>query len=162
MEQATIVNLLTNSGLKVFGMDDTFVYIRDPSCIFPAFDDFFNFAWIVALVFTAIMLFGWGALYIKNGTNINSLFNNAKKLILIFCLLSVTKPIINVVYGENLFAKQCDIKKVSLVAIQEFLNERDKHFEQYGREGNFEVFNIVDSGPVLTSYEDIDDITSEN
>ena len=152
MEKATVINLLTNSGLNVFGMDDNFIYFRDPSCIFPAFDSFFDFAWIVALIFTAIMLFGWGVLYIKNGININSLFNNAKTLILIFCIFSLTKPIVNAVYGDNLFAKQCETKQVSLSVIQELLDEREKRFGQYGQESNFEVFSIVDSG-VIISFE---------
>ena len=152
MEKATVINLLTNSGLNVFGMDDNFIYFRDPSCIFPAFDSFFDFAWIVALIFTAIMLFGWGVLYIKNGININSLFNNAKILILVFCIFSLTKPIVNAVYGDNLFAKQCETKQVSLSVIQELLDEREKRFGQYGQESNFEVFSIVDSG-VIISFE---------
>lgn len=149
MEKATIINLLTNSGLNVFGMDNNSVYFQDPSCVFPAFDSFLDFAWIVALIFTAIMLFGWGVLYIKNGMNINTLFGNAKTLILIFCIFSLTKPIVNFVYGDDLFAKQCEIKQVSLSVVQELLDERKKQLGKYGDESNFEIFNVMDSGVVL-------------
>ena len=145
MDKTTIIHLLTNSGLNVFGMDNEFVYFQDPSCIFPAFDNFLNFAWIVVLVFTAIMLFGWGVLYIKNNVNINSLFNNAKTLILVLCVLSLTKPIVNVIYGENLFAKQCETKHVSLSVVQELLDSREKQLGTYGPESNFEIFSVIDS-----------------
>ncbi len=149
MDKITIINLLTNSGLNVFGMDDKFVYFQDPSCIFPAFDSFFDFAWIVILVFTAIMLFGWGALYIKNGVKINTLFNNAKTLILIFCVLAVTKPIVNAIYGDNLFGQQCETKQVSLSVVHELLDSREKQLGQNGDESNFEIFSVIDSGIII-------------
>ena len=75
-----IVNLLTNSGLTVIGMDNDFLYLEDPSCIFPVFDTILNYAWIVILVLTAFMLLGWGVLYIKNGVKVDDLFKNASKL----------------------------------------------------------------------------------
>lgn len=148
MDPANIV-LLQNSGLKVIGMDKQFIYIQDPSCIFPAFDAIFNFAATVALLLTAIMLFGWGMLYIKNGIKINTVFNNAKALILIFAVFGLTKPIVNFIYGDNLFAKQCETKRLELTKIQDLLDSRKKQLGQHGDAENFEVFNIVDSGVVI-------------
>ena len=148
MEKTVIINLLTNSGLNVFGMDSDYVYFQDPSCIFPVFDSFFNFVWLVALIFAAIMLIGWGALYIKNGVNINSLFNNAKTLILILCVLSLVKPIVNVVYGDNLFAKQCEQKRVSLTEVEKLLALREKHFGRTDQAMLYETFVVSDTGKV--------------
>jgi hypothetical protein len=153
MENATIINLLNNSGLKVIGMDNNFVYIQDPSCIFPAFDAVFNFATTVALLFVAIMLFGWGLLYIKNGIKINTLFNNAKALILIFAIFGLTKPIVNFIYGDNLFARQCETKQISLTKVQELLSAREKKFGQYDNIENYEIFNIIDSGITVSSVQ---------
>ena len=82
MNRADIINNLINSGLTNIGMDNNYVYFDDPSCIFPAFETLLNYAWIVILVLTAFMLLGWAVLYIKNGVKINSVFNNAKSLIL--------------------------------------------------------------------------------
>lgn len=130
MDKTTIINLLENSGLKSVSIDDDFIYFQDPSCIFPAFDTILHYAWIVIMVFTGIMLFGWAVLYIKNGVKINTLFNNAKTLILILCVLSLVKPIVNVVYGDNLFAQQCEIKQVSVYEIQELLDMRNKKFSE--------------------------------
>ena len=92
------------------------------------------------------MLVGWAFLYIKNGVKINTLFNNAKTIILIFAVLSFVKPIVNVVYGDDLFARQCDTKQVSLSSIQELLDTRNKHFSKYDNGLLYESFEVVDSG----------------
>lgn len=146
MDKTTIINLLTNSGIKVFGMDSENIYFEDPSCIFPAFDTILHFAWIVIVFLTIFMLAGWAFLYIKNGVKINTLFNNAKTIILIFAVLSFVKPIVNVVYGDDLFARQCDTKQVSLSSIQELLDTRNKHFSKYDNGLLYESFEVVDSG----------------
>ena len=80
-----IRELLTNAGFIVNRIDDQYIYFQDPSCIFTAFDTFLDYAWILIFVLTAIMLFGWGVLYIKNGVKLESLSNNVKSLLLI-CL----------------------------------------------------------------------------
>ena len=153
MNENLILNLLHNSGLEDATIKNGYIVFTDPSCIFPAFDSFFEFAWIVALIFTAFMLVGWAVLYIKNGININSLFNNAKTVILIFCIFSVTKPIVDLVYGENLFARQCDVKRISLAKVQEFIEAKERIFTQNTNESDFEIFNVTDTGSVFSSGE---------
>lgn len=145
MDNATVINLLTNSGIKVFGIDSDFLYFEDPSCIFPAFDTVLEFAWIVIMVFVGIMIFGWAVLYIKNGVKINTLFNNAKNLILILGILAVVKPIVNIVYGDDLFARQCEIKQVSLTQINELLELRNKKFGESDKNLVNESFFVADS-----------------
>ena len=117
-----IKELLTNAGFIVNRIDDQYIYFQDPSCIFTAFDTFLDYAWILIFVLTAIMLFGWGLLYIKNGVKFDSLSNNVKSLLLIFGVLSVIKPAINLIYGDDLFGKLCDTRRVSMVEVQELLN----------------------------------------
>lgn len=161
MDEITIVNLLTNSGLKVFGIDNTYIYFEDPSCIFPAFDSLLHYAWIVIFVLTAFMLLGWGMLYIKNGVKINTLFNNAKALILIFCILSVVKPMVDFVYCGSifnrdcgLFAKQCEIKHVTKASVQELLDLRKKKFGKSDQAMLYETFDLIDSGAGMqTNYD---------
>ena len=152
MEQETIKTLLTNSGLKVFNIDANFVYFEDPSYIFPAFDTVFHYAWLAVIILTGIMLFGWAVLYIKNGVTIDTLFNNANTLILILCILSLAKPIVNFIYGDNLFAKQCDKMQVSLVEVNELLEQRNKNFA----ESDEAILNED------YSYNDMDDLTSNS
>ena len=146
----TLANLLVNSGLKDIRIGPDFIYFQDPSCIFPVFDTFLEYAWIAILVMTAIMLFGWAILYIKNGIKINTVFNNAKTLILIFGILRVVKPIVNIVYGDNLFAQQCEIKQVSRENVNKLLEMRNKKLGKSDEYLLYETFNINDSGPVYS------------
>lgn len=148
MDETTIFNLLNNSGLKVFGVDSDFIYFEDPSCIFPAFDTLLEYAWIAIMVMLAIMLFGWAVLYIKNGIKINTVFNNAKIIILILGILGAVKPIVNFVYGDNLFGRQCEVKQVSHATVNELLEQRNKKLGKSDTNLLYENFNIVDSGPV--------------
>lgn len=161
MEIEKILLLLKNSGLNVHGVDSNFIYFDDPSCIYTAFDNILHYAWIVILVLTGIMLFGWALLYIKNGVKINDLFNNAKTIILIFCVLSLVKPIVNLVYGDNLFGRNCEAMKVSLYNVQELLNVRKQTLSNMDENSLYESFDMVDSGivgePDSVSIDDIDD-----
>lgn len=150
MDETSILNLLTNSGLKVFGIDSDFIYFQDPSCIFPAFDIFLEYAWLFILIMTAIILLGWGVLYIKNGTKIDTVFNNAKALIMILMTLALVKPAVNIVYGDNLFAKQCEIKQVSRASVNELLEIRNKKFGKSDEYLLYETFDVVDSGPTYS------------
>ena len=150
MDEITITNLLTNSGLNVVGMDSDFIYFVDPSCIFPAFDTLLEYAWMAILVMTAIMLFGWAMLIIRNGVKIDDLFNNARALILVFCTLAVVKPLVNIVYGENLFAQQCEIKQASRAMVNELLEMRNKKFGKSDEYLLYENFSVIDSGPNYT------------
>ena len=163
MDKVTIINLLTNSGIKVHGIDSGFIYFEDPTCIFPAFDIVLNYAWIVILILTAFMLTGWAFLYIKNGVNINNLFSNAKTIILIFCVLSVVKPAVNIVYGDNLFAKGCQEHKVALTEIQELLDMRNATLKNSDESSLYESLTIVDSGAKpYNPDEDEDDDDEDN
>ena len=158
MDEVEIVTLLQNSGIRHIKISDCCVKFEDPACILPAFDTILNYAWVVILVLTAFMLTGWAILYIKNGTNINNVFHNAKTLILIFCVLSVVKPAVNIVYGEDLFAKGCSNTVIELSEIQELLKTRHETFDQSDEAKLYESFHIVDSGPVPEeTLDDIDD-----
>ena len=146
MDKIKIINLLTNSGLNVVGADSDFIYFQDPSCILSAFDKIFYYAWIAILVFIAIMLFGWGLLYIKNGFKTETFFNNVKNLILFLAVFAVIKPAVNVIYGDDLFGRQCDIKQVEMKKAKELLDMREEKFSNYDQYMLSESFEVIDSG----------------
>jgi len=148
MNATTIKTLLTNAGLKVINIDDEFISFVDPSCIFTAFDTVLDYAWIVIVILTGIMLFGWAVLYIFKGVKLDSIFNNAKSLFLIFAVLALVKPIVNVVYGDDLFAKQCEIKQVSRAQVDELLNMRKQNLSKSDEYLLHETFDVIDSGPI--------------
>lgn len=155
MDKLTIYNLLTNSGFEKVRVESDFIYFQDPSCIFPAFDTVLDYAWLVIIILTAAILFGWGVLHIKNGAKINTVFNNAKALLMVLCTLGVVKPVITIIYGEDLFARQCEIKKVTRESVNELLEMRNKKFGKSDEYMLYESFNVVDSGPTLpASLED--------
>lgn len=150
MEQ--IKELLTNAGFSDVVVNGQYISFKDPSCIFTAFDTFLDYAWIVIFALTAIMLFGWGLLYIKNGVKLDSLSNNVKSLILIFGVLSVIKPAINFIYGDDIFGRLCDTKSVSMAEVQKLLDMRNKNLNNCTQCNNnilFEDFDITDSGIVV-------------
>ena len=161
MDETTTFELLKNSGLKVFGMDSDFIYFEDPSCILPAFDTLLEYAWVAILIMLAIMLFGWGVLYIKNGVKIDTLFNNAKTIILILGILGAVKPVVTIIYGKDLFAQQCEVKQVSRAAVNELLEMRNKKLGKSDENLLYENFNVIDSGPTSMGTENIstEDIT---
>ena len=76
-------------------------------------------------------------------------------VILIFCVLSVVKPAVNLVYGDNLFEKQCEIEKISLTNIKELLDSRNKQLSKSKDMELYESFNVVDSGAIYDSTEEI-------
>lgn len=159
MDPNIYIRLLHNSGLTDATIEGSDIVFTDPSCIFPAFDAFFNYAWIAAMVLTVIILFGWGVLYIKNGAKATSLFNNAKSLLLMLCILSIVKPIVNVVYHEDaLFSQLCEKKHVSLESVEKLLEQRKKQFAKSDEYLLFEDFNIDDTGIVVPEdYEEDDE-----
>jgi len=149
MNTDEIIRLLRNSGLQNVKIEGSDIVFTDPSCIYPAFDTFFNYAWIAAMVLTAIILFGWGILYIKNGAKINSLFNNAKSLFLMLCVLSVAKPIAKALDVPDLASWKCETKRVSLSAVQELNELRKKKFAKSDEFLLYEDFHVIDSGAVV-------------
>lgn len=129
MNETRIIEILTNSGFEKVQVSGGSVIFQDPSCIFPAFDAVLDYAWIVCLTLTAIIIFGWGILYIRNGSvNTSNLFKNSKSLFLILMVLSVVKPAVDFIYQKDLFSSQCDMKSVELSKIEELLEQRDKQF----------------------------------
>lgn len=148
MNHTEIISLLKMSGLEKVGFstDGNFILFQDPACILPAFDLILHYAWIVIMVLIGIMLFSWGILYIMNGIKLESAFHNAKSLVLVLAILALVKPIVNFVYGDDLFAKQCDTKQVALANVQELIKQREKYFENNEINQQYEIFDVIDSG----------------
>lgn len=140
---ATIKRLLENTGLHVYGVTDGNIVIEDPSCVVRGFEQFFNDAWIALTVITGFMIVVWGIAKIR-GAKISEM-NNMKSLLMIFLVLSAMVPILNLMYGGNLFGIGCKQIKVPLDEVQSLLSSRvggNVDASQY------EDIDIYDSGPV--------------
>ena len=144
-----IINALTNSGLDIVRISPDFIYIKDPSCILPTFDTFLEYAWLAILVMFAFMILGWAVLYIKNGIKATTAFNNFKTLILVLGILACVKPIVNIVYGKDLFAKGCDVIQISRDKVEELYEIRNMKMGNKSDEYLlYETFNVTDSASI--------------
>lgn len=138
----TILRLLKNSGFNIIGTDDTFLYLEDPSCILRSFQTFLEYAWIVIACITGLLLFGWAISMIRGAKN--DIFTNLRTLTLIFGILSAAGPIVNTIWGGDLFAKGCRTIKVPIAEVNEMLEARKKELGENDK--FYEEIDIYDSG----------------
>jgi len=113
------------------------VCITDPTCIWPILGDFINFAWIVLAVITGFLLAGWAATMLRGASH--SIVKNLRDLVLIFGVLSVAIPAINLLGGGKFIYGQCNVIQVSQEQIDQLTNNKTMKQPEY------EYFNITDS-----------------
>lgn len=129
MNTDTILQHLANTGFNGLGTDGSFIYMEDPLCILRSFETFLNYAWIFITVITGILLFGWAISMIRGEKNVPGNFMmNLRNLTLIFGTLSLVKPAINTIFGNDLFSKGCKTISVSVAEINQILETRNLEF----------------------------------
>lgn len=153
MNVEQIARLLTNSGIRVLGLsaDGQFIYIEDPSCILRSFETFIEYAWIIIVCLTVVMLAGWAISMIRGAKN--DIFSNLRNLTLIFAVLGLTVPIVNVIWGGDLFARGCRRISVPVSDVQKILAARNDKLKSRGEYDLYEQLSISDTGP---TYNDDD------
>lgn len=148
MNTEQIARLLINSGIRVFGVDGQYIYIEDPACILRSFETFIEYAWIVIVCITGLMLFGWAASMIRGAKN--DIFTNLRNLTLIFGVLGASVPIVNMIWGDDLFARGCRRISVPLAQVNKILDARNDKLKSHGDYDLYEQLNIDDTGPIYT------------
>ena len=143
MNTETIVRLLQNSGINVLGADSSSVYIEDPSCILRSFETFIEYAWIIITAVTGVLLFGWAVSMIRGAQN--DLITNLRNLLIMFATLSCVIPIVNMIWGDNLFAIGCETITVSLGDLNTLLDARNAKLKN-ASDDLYEDLDIYDSG----------------
>lgn len=143
MNTTEIVRLLQNSGIRVLGADSASVYIEDPSCILRGFENFIEYAWIIITIITAFLLIGWAISMIRGAKN--DIATNIRNLFLMFAALAMVGPIINVIYGDDIFAIGCKTIAISNTELNTLLDARHKKLSTRTSEP-YEDFQIYDSG----------------
>ena len=124
MNTELIKQLLTNSGIHVIGSDSSAIYIEDPSCILRGFETFIEYAWIFFTAVTGVLLFGWAISIIRGAKN--DIFTNIRNLIIMFATLSAVIPIVNFIWGDDLFAIGCKTIAVPMDDLNTLLDARNK------------------------------------
>ena len=144
MNADTIIRLLTNSGFHNVRVDPDFVYMEDPSCILRSFETFVHYAWFAIVVLTGFMLTGWAISMIRGAKN--DFFTNLRNLIIIFGVLSIAKPMMNIIYGDDLFARGCRTITVPMTEMNRLLDARNSKLKSRDEFDLYEDFDIYDSG----------------
>ena len=150
MNTDIIIRLLQNSGFHILGTDSTYLYLEDPSCILRSFETFIEYAWIVIVCITGVLLFGWAISMIRGAKN--DIFTNLRNLIIMFGTLSAAVPIVNMIWGDDLFARGCRTIQVSFDELNKLLDARNMELGNNNKYNLYEEFNIYDSGVPTTPY----------
>lgn len=142
--------LLKNSGFHNLRADSEFIYMEDPSCILRSFETFIDYAWFAIAFLSGVLIFGWAISMIR-GAKYDNIFVNMRTLILIFAAMTVTKPVINFVYGQDLFARACRTIAVSHSEVQKLLDSRNAKLKKYDSNELYEDLIIQDSGVQIST-----------
>lgn len=148
MNTETIVRLLKNSGINVLGADSTSVFIEDPSCILRGFETFIEYAWVIVTTVTAVLLFGWAISLIRGAKN--DIFINLRNLIIMFATLSMVVPIVNMIWGDDLFARGCKRIAIPINDLNTLLDARNKKLKNASGD-LYEDLDIYDSGVSIST-----------
>lgn len=140
MNTDNIIRLLTNSGFRVLNVDESTLYLEDPSCILRGFETFIDYAWIAIICITGMLLFGWAISMIRGVKN--DIFTNLRSLIIIFGTLSAVGPIVNLIWGDDLFARGCRTIEVPISEVNRLLDAKKLELSKR----NDEIIDIYDSG----------------
>lgn len=148
-----ILRRLENAGYYGVGADSNFVYMEDPTCILRELETFTGYVWMIIMFLTGALIFGWAIAFIR-GSKYSEIFINMRNIILILATLTLMKPILNMIYGQDLFARNCETIKMSLEHVNELLELRDAKFQN---DSGHEILDIEDTGvPSMPALEDIE------
>ncbi len=147
MELEQILRLLKNAGFRNVAADAQYIYFEDPACILRSFATFAEYAWLALVCVTGLLLFGWAISMIRGAKN--DIFTNIRNLALIFGIVSAAGPIINAIYGDDLFARGCKTVKVSTAQVQTLLDARNAKLSKHNADDLYEEFDIYDTGAIF-------------
>ena len=145
MDIEQILRLMQNAGFRVHGADAQFIYIEDPACVLRAFATFAEYARLAVVGVTGLLLFGWAISMIRGAKN--DIFTNLRNLILIMGIVSAAGPIINVIFGDDLFRRGCSTAQISIADVQEMLAARNTRLARQS-DDLYEEFDIYDTGVI--------------
>ena len=151
MNTEIIVKLLQNSGINVLGADSSSVYIEDPSCILRGFETFIEYAWVIITAVTGVLIFGWAISMIRGAKN--NIFINLRNLIIMFGTLAIAVPIVNFIFGDDLFARGCKTVEISIDDLNTLLEARNRKLASFSEQTQNTTINDVSVDiPVESTY----------
>lgn len=152
-----IVLRLQNAGFHGVQLQGDTIIMEDPSCVVRSFENFFEYAWLAVTILSLFLLTGWAITLIRGG-KYDKTFTNLRNLTILFCCLSLLRPVLTFIYGRDLFGSQC---KTISVSVEEVLEIQARNKNNHGDE-LFETINIEDTGIILNETSENTDEDAEN
>ena len=120
------------------GIDNSYLYLEDPSCVLRSFETFIDYAWIAITCIVGVFLFGWAISMIRGAKT--DYFTNLRNLIIMLGTLSAGGFIVNLIWGDDLFARGCRTIRVSVDELNTVLDMRNAQLSQYNEFNFYEHF----------------------
>lgn len=146
MNTLDVTRLLQNAGFNILGADSAYLYLEDPSCILRSFETFLQYAWVIITCITFLFLFGWAITLIRGAKS--DYFTNIRNLIIMLGTVSAVLPIVNLIWGDDLFARGCRTIRVSFDELNKLMDMRNAKLSEYDEFNFYENWDIYDSGIV--------------
>ncbi len=143
MNTETILRYLENSGFRIVGSDGVFIRLEDPTCFIRSLADFIDIAWIVITAFAGVLLFGWGVALIRGAKG--DIIKNIRNLFLIFSVLAASRPIVNAIWGGDLFGMGCKVIQVPVAQVNTIIDSAKLKLKTQEEDALFEKIDIQDS-----------------
>lgn len=138
MNTVTALRLLKNAGFHGLRADSQFIYMEDPSCVLRSFETFLEYVWFAITIMAGFLLVGW-AVSLVRGAKYGNIFINLKELLVLFLTLSLVRPAVNLIYGDDLFARGCRVISISIDEMNKLLDLRKDNLSAYNE------FNIYEN-----------------
>lgn len=138
-----IIQILQNAGFHNVQIKSGTLYMEDPGCVIRNFETFMEYAWVVIVAITGLMLFAWAVSMLRGAKN--DIFSNLKNLMMIFIVLSVVPPALNLIYGGDIFGTTCRQITISMSRVNELMDMR----KQKIADEQIEIIDIFDSGQII-------------
>ncbi len=145
MNTVTALRLLKNAGFHGLRADSQFIYMEDPSCVLRSFETFLEYVWFAITIMAGFLLVGW-AVSLVRGAKYSNIFISLKELLVLFLTLSLVRPAVNLIYGDDLFARGCRVISISIDEMNKLLDLRKDNLSAYNEFNIYENMEIQDSG----------------
>ena len=122
----------------------TFIFLEDPACFLRSLETFVNYAWIAIYVITAFLLLGWAFALIRGAKGGATAFaTNMRNLVIMFGILAAARPIANMIFGEDLFSRGCNVIQVPVAEVNKIIDSAKLKLTP--EKDLYEDLNIIDS-----------------
>jgi hypothetical protein len=141
MNTDTILRHLENSGFRVLGADGAFIFIEDPACFIRSIEGFVDVAWVIISAFAGILLFGWAVSLVRGAKG--DIVINIRNLFIMFATLAAMRPIVNLVWGDDIFELGCKTIQIPISGINKVIDSAKLKMSDNTIIENIEIYDSI-------------------